>query len=120
MRRVTILARTAVILLGLVTLAPAFAHAQQNRVLRGTANVRDVYGKASQRKGESGDWKKINGGDLLSPQTTVKTEGDSAVLLQLNGGHMFRVGENTTVLLRELGVGNSFSFQVLAGNIWSA
>jgi hypothetical protein len=41
-------------------------------------------------------------------------------LLQLAGGHMFRVGENTKVILKELGKDKSFSFQVLAGNIWSA
>jgi len=122
MRLTTMLATAALAFVALMVSGSVLAQAQapQNRVVRGTTLVRDVYGKATQRKGDAGDWKKINGGDILSTQTTVKTEADSAVLLQLNGGHMFRVGENTTVLLRELGVGKSFSFQVLAGNIWSA
>jgi len=103
-----------------VILGPdALCQPPQGREMRGNAVVKDVYGIAQQRKGDSGDWHKINGGDILATQTTIKTLTESAVLLQLSGGHMLRVGEKTTVTLRELGNDKSFSFHVLAGNIWS-
>ena len=114
----------ALILLGALGVAQAAwpspqAQNTQSRVVRGTAVVRDVYGVAQQRKGDSGDWKRLNAGDTLTTHTSVKTAGSAAILLQLSGGHLFRVGENTTVELRELGRDKSFSFHVLAGNIWS-
>ncbi|HLJ57228.1 MAG TPA: FecR domain-containing protein, partial [Chthonomonadaceae bacterium] len=92
---------------------------RQSRVFQGTALVLDVYGPAQSRVGDKGDWKNVNAGDILAVQTAVKTGDNAAVLLKLNGAHLFRVGEKTTVTLKELGVGKSFSFQVLAGNIWS-
>src|SRR5882762_7865200 len=91
----------------------------QSGVAEGNALVKDVYGIAQQRKGERGDWKKLNVGDLLTPQTTLKTGDSAAILLQLSGNHVFRVGEKTTVELRELGKDNAYSFNVLAGNVWS-
>ena len=107
----------------LAGIGPAWASPQgvpPPRVFRGTALVKEVYGTAQKRAGPTGDFKNINNGDILTPQTTVKTGDNAAVLLQLPGGHIFRVGEKTTVELRELGVGKSFSFNVLAGAVWSA
>ena len=84
-----------------------------------TALVKDVYGPATQRKGDKGPEKKLNNGDLLTTLTTIKTGDSAAVLLLLAGNHVFRIGEKTTVVLSELGKDKSYSFKVLAGNIWS-
>ena len=111
--------------LGTMAIAPfvwsaPLGQATQRRVARRTAVVRDVCGKAMQLKDDADPGKDLNAGDILTEQTTVRTGDNAAVLLQLAGGHMFRVGENTKVVLKELGKDKAFSFQVLTGSIWSA
>jgi hypothetical protein len=85
-----------------------------------TAKVTDAFGSAQkQPDNANAAWQEISVGDLLLPQTSVKTGDNSAVLLLLPGGHLLRVGSNTTVQLRELGQNKSFSFSVLSGRVWS-
>ncbi len=91
--------------------------AQGRRTL---ARVTDAFGTARRQTGApTAPWQEISVGDLLLPQTSVKTGANSAVLIALPGGHVLRVGSDTTVQLRELGVNKSYSFVVLSGKIWS-
>ncbi len=85
-----------------------------------SARVTDAFGTAQKQPGSAGAiWQNISVGDLLPAMTTVRTGDNSAVLLLLRGGHVLRVGSNTTVQLREVGRGKSFSYSVLSGRIWS-
>ena len=91
------------------------AHAQ--RVL---PKVTDAFGIAQKQTGDAkAPWRDISVGDLLPAQSSVKTGKNSAVLITLQGGHVLRIGSETTVQLREVGKDRSFSFEVLSGKIWS-
>jgi hypothetical protein len=84
------------------------------------AKVVDAHGTVEKRVGSAGSsWQSVNVGDMLSSGSAIRTGEDSAVLIQLPDKHAFRVGEGTTVELREVGANRSFSFQVLKGTIWS-
>src|SRR5689334_11788257 len=94
--------------------------AQNNPAPSERAKVEDAFGTAQKQiGGDKAAWKNISVGDLLAPQTTVKTGENSAVLLQLPDQHVLRVGAGTTVVLKELGKDKSFSFNVLSGRVWS-
>jgi len=82
--------------------------------------VTDAVGTVQKQTGDAkAPWQSISVGDLLSAQTSVKTGKNSAVLIALQGGHVLRVGSETTVQLREVGRDRSFSFELLTGKIWS-
>ena len=83
------------------------------------AKVVDAFGTAQKQIGDKAAWQNINVGDLLPTQTTIKTGADSAVLLQLPDQHVFRIGAETVVVLKELGKDKAFSFNVLSGHVWS-
>jgi hypothetical protein len=58
-------------------------------------------------------------GDLLPPDSVVRTGPNSAALLMLPDKHTFRIGERTEVHLKEVGLNKSYSFEVIRGQIWS-
>lgn len=84
-----------------------------------TAKVKDAFGQAYVRTPGATKWKNINVGDVLPAASRIKTGGNSAVLLSLINGHIFRVGATTEVLLAELGRNKAFSFNVVTGQVWS-
>ncbi len=93
------------------------SNAQPQRL---SARVTDAFGTAQKQSASAGGtWQNISVGDLLPAMTSVKTGDNSAVLLLFRGGHVLRIGSNTTVQLREVGGGKSFSFSILSGRIWS-
>lgn len=100
-----------------ISLAAGWAGAQAQPAFR--AKVGDAFGQAQKRVAGASGWQDISVGDLLAPQTSVKTGDDSAVLLQLPDRHVLRIGANSLVELRELGANKSYSFRVLSGKIWS-
>lgn len=84
------------------------------------AKVLDVYGVAQKRVGSwRAPLRRLNSGDLLTPGSYIKTGSNAAVLLQLTGRHVLRVGNRTTVELRRVGAGRVYSFKVFAGQVWS-
>ena len=84
----------------------------------GTAKVEDAFGDA-QETPDGSSWRNINVGDTLAAQTKIRTGDSAAVLLRMAGNHVLRVGADTTIGLQELGKDKSFSFTLLAGQIWS-
>ncbi len=85
------------------------------------ATVVDAFGTAQKQSGDpKAPWQNVSVGELLPPQTMVKTGENSAVLITMPGAHVMRIGSQTTIQLRELGRNKSFSFEVLSGKIWSA
>ena len=83
------------------------------------ATVVDTVGSVRQMPAAGGHWLTINVGDTLSPQTTLQTGESSAALLQLNGDHMMRIGAGTRIVLKQLGDQKAFSFNLIAGRVWS-
>ncbi len=84
------------------------------------AKVVDVFGAVQKRIGdEKAKWANVNVGDLLPSKTTVKTAEKSAALLLLPDKHVFRIGAQTTIELREVGKDKNFSFNVVSGKVWS-
>ena len=83
------------------------------------AKVVDAYGTVQKRQTASATWRNVSVGDLLTANTTLRTGDNSAILLMLPNRHMLRVGAKTTVELKALGRENAFSFNVIAGKIWS-
>jgi hypothetical protein len=84
------------------------------------AKVVDAFGTVQKLLGdEKAKWQNVNVGDLLPTQTTLKTGDNSAVLLLLPDQHVFRIGAQTTLQLRQLGKDKEFSFHVIRGRIWS-
>lgn len=108
-----------VISLALVlALLPAVAHAQSAAANYATAA--DVVGKAQRRVSTNPDkWAPLNKGDRVPQDSAVQTVANCAVLLSLPGGHVIRVGENTTLEIKQAGQNNSYSFSLVAGRIWS-
>ncbi len=90
---------------------------QAQRIL---PKVTDAFGTVQKQTGDAkAPWQNVSVGDILPAQTSVKTGKNSATLIALQGGHVLRVGSETTVQLREVGRERSFSFEVLSGKIWS-
>ena len=85
------------------------------------ARVMDAFGTVERKIGgnDSVSWKSISVGDLLAPQTTLRTGDNSALLLELPRGHLLRISSKTTVLLRQIGQDNQYSFKVFGGQVWS-
>jgi hypothetical protein len=80
----------------------------------------DAHGTVEKRSSAADAlWQSVNVGDTLSAGSTIRTGENAAVLLLLPDKHTFRVGEGTTVALREVGANKSFSFEVMKGRIWS-
>ena len=100
-------------------LIPGIGGIAHGQTLTEKAKVVDAFGTAKRRAGDSAPWQNINVGDLLGTQTTVQTGGSSAVLLQLPDRHIFRIGADSTVQLKQLGKDKQFSFSVLSGHVWS-
>jgi hypothetical protein len=108
--------RLALVLL-MVVAATVSAHVQTPRE---SATAADVTGKAQRRVARNPDrWVPLVKGDLVAPESAVQTETDSAVLLSLPGQHVIRIGENTTLEIKELGKNSAYSFALLKGRIWS-
>ena len=85
----------------------------------GKAKVLDAVGMAQKRGGDTTAWTNLNIGDLLTSKSTVKTGEGGAVLLQLPNRYLFRIGEKTTVDLKQIGENNEFSFNVISGKVWN-
>jgi hypothetical protein len=82
--------------------------------------VVDAHGTVERRgAGADSQWQSVNVGDMLAPGSAIRTGESSAVLLLLPDKHALRIGESTSVELKELGANRSFSFAVLKGRIWS-
>jgi len=85
-----------------------------------TARVADLLGSASQcERADEQTCPAIQIGDVLLQNTVIKTGPSSAVLLELPQNHVFRIGSQTTVQLKEIGENQSFSFGLIEGWIWS-
>ncbi len=99
----------------IIMMFAASGHAQANQ-----ARVADAYG-AVEKKLNPADarWQSVNIGDMLNPSAVVRTGPGSAALLVFPDKHAFRIGERAEVQLKELGQNNSYSFEVLRGQIWS-
>jgi hypothetical protein len=85
----------------------------------GKAKVVDAYGSVQEQTADASKWSAVNVGDSLTTKTTLLTSENSAVLLQMPGNHMLRVGAGTKVVLNQLGADRAFSFNVIAGRVWS-
>ncbi len=108
--------RLALIVLA-VTAVPAPARPQSTG---NYATAADVVGKVQRRIARNPDkWGPLNKGDRVGADSAVQTAANAAVLLSLPGGHVIRVGENTTLEIKQAGQNNSYSFSLLAGRIWS-
>jgi hypothetical protein len=84
------------------------------------AKVADAYGQTQKRVSRTPErWAPIVVGDLLAPDSAVRTGEHSAVLVQMINGHSIRVGPSSTVELKEVGANSSYSFQLIAGELWS-
>jgi len=84
------------------------------------ARVLDAYGQVQRQVSRNPDnWTVLREGDLLAPDSAVRTGERSAILLQMPDRHAIRVGGSTTLEVKEVGKGGSFSFQLVAGEIWS-
>jgi hypothetical protein len=104
-----------VLLLPLPALAQAPAAPPADR-----ATVADAYGDAQKRVSDAPErWVAVAVGDLLPPNSAVKTAGRAGMLLVLPDKHAIRVGENTRLELKEVGENRSYYFQLIEGEIWS-
>jgi hypothetical protein len=84
------------------------------------AKVLDSYGRAQKRVSQTPErWMPIAAGDLLPPDSAVRTFLRSAILLQTADRHTIRVGASTTLELKDVGKDNAYAFQLIAGEIWS-
>lgn len=84
------------------------------------AKVADFYGTAEKRVGKTPErWVSVVMGDLLPPDSAVRTSAHAAILLQMPDKHSIRLGENTFLELKEVGQSRSYSFQLITGEIWS-
>jgi hypothetical protein len=84
------------------------------------ARVVDAYGQVQKRVSRTPEqWTAVVTGDLLPPDSAVRTGERSAILLQTPDRHSIRIGSATTLELKEVGKGNSYAFQLIAGEIWS-
>jgi hypothetical protein len=91
------------------------AQAQTDR-----ARVADAHGTVQKRSSPADTRvQPVSIGDLLLPESVVRTGPDSAALLILPDKHNFRIGERAEVHLKELGQSKSYSFEVIRGQIWS-
>jgi hypothetical protein len=91
------------------------AQAQTDR-----ARVADAHGTVQSRSNPADTrLRPVSIGDLLLPDSIVRTGPNSAALLILPDKHTFRIGERSEVHLKELGQNKSYSFEVLRGQIWS-
>jgi hypothetical protein len=85
-----------------------------------SAKVADVNGTAKRRTSKTPDqWVALKAGDLVAVDSAVQTDANSAVLLSLPGQHVIRIGESTTLELKELGKNSAYSFSLVKGRIWS-
>jgi len=108
-------------LFSLVSLAvPGIVLAQKQVPVVDRAKVADSYGKAEKRLTKGPDrWAAIAAGDLLAPDSAVRTTEHAGILLVMPDKHTIRVGENTNLELKEVGANNSYYFQLIGGEIWS-
>jgi len=83
------------------------------------ARVVDAYGTATVTAMDSHTSNAVNIGDLIGPKVTLKTGDGSAVLLMLPEKYMFRIGERTTVEIKQLGANKQFSFNLIGGKVWN-
>ena len=84
------------------------------------ATAADVTGNALRRIARNPDrWAPLGKGDLVPADSAVQTGANSAVLLSLPGQHVIRIGESTTLEIKEAGRNRSYSFALLKGRIWS-
>jgi hypothetical protein len=84
------------------------------------ATAADVIGKAQRRVSTNPEkWAPLNKGDRVAADSAVQTAANSAVLLSLPGQHVVRIGENTTLEVKQAGQNNAYSFSLLKGRIWS-
>src|SRR2546428_12926646 len=91
------------------------AQAQTDQV-----RIADAYGSVEKRLSPADTrWQPVSVGDLLTATSSIRTAGNSAVLLIFPDKHAFRIGERAEVQLKELGQSNSYSFELLRGQIWS-
>jgi hypothetical protein len=108
---------TAIFLLGIIITAITML-AQQAPLDR--AKVLDTYGRAQKRVSQTPErWMPIAAGDLLPPDSAVRTFLRSAILLQTADRHTIRVGASTTLELKDVGKNNAYAFQLISGEIWS-
>lgn len=115
-------------MLALSTIALPIVHAQKSQPPKqsmttafrrsNTASVLDRVGKVEKKTQGTDSYSLLSLGDVLPPQTTLRTGDDSAALLLLADGHYLRIGEKTVVVLNELGRGKGFSFKLLSGQVW--
>lgn len=87
---------------------------------KNTAFVMDIFGKVEMKVSGRAPYLPLSQNDMLSPQTTIRTGENSAVLFALSGGHYLRIGAKSVVLLAQLGKENSYSFKLLSGQVWSS
>jgi hypothetical protein len=84
------------------------------------ATAADVIGSAQLRVSTNPDkWTPLHKGDRVPATYAVQTGANAAVLLSLPGQHVIRVGENTTLQIKDAGQNNAYSFSLLKGRIWS-
>jgi FecR-like protein len=103
-----------------VLMALMFQIGMRAQAPAGGATAADVVGRAERRIARNPDrWTPLKVGDVVAVDSAVQTAADSAVLLSLPGQHVMRVGENTTLELKELGENHSYFFSLLKGRIWS-
>jgi hypothetical protein len=123
MKKMKDLARLLSILLLLAAPAPAPAQAPAQAPAPAEADrvtVADLYGGAEKRVSAAPEqWVALSAGDLLPPDSAVRTGEHAGMLLVLPGKHAIRVGENTKLELKEVGRNNSYYFQLIEGEIWS-
>jgi hypothetical protein len=104
----------------IVLMAALAATSMSGQALVDRAKAADVVGTAERRIGRNPDrWARLGVGDVVLSDSAVRTGADSAVLLSLPDQHVIRVGENTTLEIKELGKNRSYSFALLKGRIWS-
>jgi len=98
-------------IIAVVLFCPVYIHAQ--------ARVSDAVGTVEKKVSSSAQWQTVSVGDVLSPDTSLRTGTNSAILLAFPDRHVVRIGEYSELRLRELGQNSSYSFQLLNGQIWS-
>jgi hypothetical protein len=112
--------RLAFIVIAIIGFIPAPGRTQSPQPPANSATAADVTGNAQRRISATPEkWAPLKKGDKVAADSAVQTAANSAVLLSLPGQHVIRIGENTTLEVKQAGQGGAYSFSLLKGRIWS-
>ena len=83
------------------------------------AKLIDAIGSIQKKASIGDNWYTVGVDEFVPLGAIIRSSEYAAALLKLNGNNYLRLGENTTVELRKLGVKNIYLIVLISGKVWN-